>query len=546
MIIKKTELTHKDVFISFASVLLGIFAVSLALFGGFNFGLTIYFVSALIFGTIYFKEKGKKTGAFGIILFILSFLGSFVFTITADFLTNFTLFFILCISIFSYFHILKYGSGNLGDLKLIPMLFYSSFLMPIVNLWVSMKSLFSGRRKSFAKYRKLFVGLLFAVPFLLIIIPLLISGDAAFEGLLKGIGFKEIFPFTLKALFGIIISPIIFSFFFANKKNEKDFKFNVSLDKVKIDSLYGISFLFAIALCYLTYLFSQLAYLFGGLGGILPEEFTMAEYAKRGFFEITAIAIINFIIMGCAHIFFKRDSGVKTNLLKGFMVFIGIFTLLLITTAIAKMVMYIDRFGMTYLRITTSLFLIFIFILCATLTLRSLTRKVLIIRPALITALVILTLIGTVGTKRLIADYNTYAYFSGNLKTLDVETIANCGNPSVANLIKLEKYLAKNQEEYENIEYYAEVVKELSYKFDEMYTEKDGKYIRKNDFKIESFNFEKELAYKAVDEALEKNPKYIEFIYKKEAECYEDDYIECYEHDYHFDDDYDDDYYDEY
>ena len=41
-----------------------------------------------------------------------------------------------------------------------------------------------------------------------------------------------------------------------------------------------------ISLVYVLYLVSQLAYFSGGFSGILPKGYTMAEYARRGFFEM--------------------------------------------------------------------------------------------------------------------------------------------------------------------------------------------------------------------------------------------------------------------
>ena len=53
----------------------------------------------------------------------------------------------------------------------------------------------------------------------------------------------------------------------------------------------------AVCAVYLAYLFSQLAYFVGGFSGILPEGFTRAEYARRGFFEMTCLAGVNLALM---------------------------------------------------------------------------------------------------------------------------------------------------------------------------------------------------------------------------------------------------------
>ena len=108
-------------------------------------------------------------------------------------------------------------------------------------------------------------------------------------------------------------------------------------------------------------MFSQTAYFFSAFSGILPTgyEFTIAEYARRGFFETEAIAFINLLLMG--GILWKsvrRENGELNPILKGIMTFISIFTVLFIITALSKMVMYISEYGLTVLRLCTSVFMI--------------------------------------------------------------------------------------------------------------------------------------------------------------------------------------------
>ncbi len=52
-----------------------------------------------------------------------------------------------------------------------------------------------------------------------------------------------------------------------------------------------------VCLIYAVYLLSQLAYLGGGFAGILPDGYTLAEYARRGFFEMAWLSFINLGLM---------------------------------------------------------------------------------------------------------------------------------------------------------------------------------------------------------------------------------------------------------
>ena len=72
-------------------------------------------------------------------------------------------------------------------------------------------------------------------------------------------------------------------------------------------------------------------YLFSAFAGIRPEEFTYSQYARQGFFELCDILL-------------------------------SVLTFLIITTAISKMMLYIDAYGLTNKRILTMVFMIWMLI----------------------------------------------------------------------------------------------------------------------------------------------------------------------------------------
>ena len=503
------------------SVLIGIVFVSMALWGGFCFGLTLTNLLLIVVGTIYFKVKKIKTGFFGIALLILCCLGSLVFSITVNTLVNVTLFGILFVGISAYFYLINRGSDAIGDLRILPVVFASTFATTLENLTKSTNVLLSSNVKNSSNYTKMLVGFLCAVPVLMVIIPLLISSDAAFESIFNNIS-KDILLWLLKVFLGILISPVIFSYFFSNRNYKDNFNFKNGLQRDKIDGFYAVSFLSMISVCYLVYVFSQLAYIFSGLSGILPENFTVAQYARRGFFEITAIAIINFIIMGSSLLLIKRSKGLIDKIIRIFIWFIGLFTILLIVTAIAKMILYIKSFGMTELRILTSVFLVFLLVLRIVFIMRCVSPKICLFRPALILALLFATVVGFIGTDRFVSAYNTKAYISGKIDTVDVYTMSESGYASAKYLIKLEEHLVRT--EAESSETYEKTVNGLIDVFNGMYEiDKKGLYNRKNEFSIASFNLEKELAYGHFDKYLKENPTFLQEVENRKAE--ENDYI---------------------
>ena len=141
------------------------------------------------------------------------------------------------------------------------------------------------------------------------------------------------------------------------------------------------------------------------------------------------------------------------------------------------------------------------------LVLKCFNAKVTVVRPALITALVLTILVGGAGVGRIVAAYNTEAYISGKLKTIDVNTIGECGDVSITQLIKLEKHLKGE----ENFTTYNQVMDELIDKFYDSYAFKpSGKIVRKENTKIENYNLEVNSSEQDFDEFIEEDPEFVQ------------------------------------
>ena len=116
-----------------------------------------------------------------------------------------------------------------------------------------------------------------------------------------------------------------------------------------------------ILILYVMFFVSQASYFLSAFMGKLPEEFSYAEYARKGFFELCWIVVINLGIMMIMNLHSKNSGKEKTGVLKAYNIIFCIFTLILIATAVSKMVMYIDAYGLTVLRVYTTWFML----LCA-------------------------------------------------------------------------------------------------------------------------------------------------------------------------------------
>jgi hypothetical protein len=93
---------------------------------------------------------------------------------------------------------------------------------------------------------------------------------------------------------------------------------------------------------------------------VLPEEYTFAEYARRGFFELLTVAIINVLLMVLCRAFFK-----ESKILRIVITFMTICTYIMIASAAYRMYLYISVYHLTFLRLFVLLSLMIIALILA-------------------------------------------------------------------------------------------------------------------------------------------------------------------------------------
>jgi hypothetical protein len=171
-------------------------------------------------------------------------------------------------------------------------------------------------------------------------------------------------------------------------------------------------------LVYLLFCAVQLRYLFGG-----KEAAAMAggwaSYAREGFFQLAAVAALN---LGLPLLASQSDTAAKSmglalRLTHGLML---VLTLVILASALRRMQLYVDAFGLSVLRLLTLWAIgIILIVLCAA------GWKLLHpdfffgrwMAPLVLTTWCMLCLCSPGG---LVARYNVNAYLDGRLKTVDL------------------------------------------------------------------------------------------------------------------------------
>ncbi|MBE6749873.1 MAG: DUF4173 domain-containing protein [Ruminococcaceae bacterium] len=521
---KTFELSIKDGIFALLFCVASVMFSSFGLFGGFCGGFTVSFL--VIFGVItaYLCTKNVKISAIGVVLGMLSCALSVIFSITSNGSVRFFGFICIVLSTIIWFDSLVRKDKIKSEVSLLASIFAQVFEEMLPNLPVTFTSFFNGKGKFGKNLGRVLIGIALAIPVLIIVVPLLMSSDDAFKGFVEML-FDNVALTLLEFAIGIVIAVMVITYCLTLKKE------NSKTVEIKgfggVENAIIISFLSVISICYLTYLFSQLAYFFSAFKGFLPKDykFTYAEYARKGFFEMCAIAGINLVLILVVFIISKKKNGKVNIASRLFCVFIGLFTLLIITTAISKMVLYIDTYGMTVLRLTTSAFMIFLAVVFIAVMLKLFIKRIRIIYTALITASIILLVLGIGNVNKVAADYNYYAYKNGLLETeVDVYSFYELGDEGVPYLVKLcdEQDLTLREDAREQVkslitfgDYYETEYEEIKgnlYGFIGRYEVKGKVYDKPS-----QFSFARNEAYEALDKFIEENP---EILYVKNESNY--------------------------
>lgn len=497
------SLQKRDIWFSVFAVVVCVLTAIYGIFGGFALGYTITSVFMLCLFIGYFAKNGKLT-LFSVACGVLAFANGAVFLCTTN--TSVRLFGVvmgLCLSLACLDgFVMGRIKGNGATMGL----FYRA-MATVEHIDIAVKSLFSDRQGNKKIIGKVLVGLLCAVPVLLVVIPLLRASDDAFRGMVDRM-FEHTGETIFKALFGVILSVFAVTYGFSLKKGriapEKSSKF------AGIEDVYLVSFLSAICLCYLLYLFSQLAYFFSAFKGFLPDgEITYAQYARKGFFEMCVIAVINFALVSVTMLLAKKKAGKACLFIRLPATFVSMFTLLIIATAISKMVLYINEYGMTVRRVTTSAFMVFLAVVFISVILRIYIRRINIVKTALLTAGCVVLLLGTVNVNRVCAEYNYESYITGKHKAVDIEALYDLGEEGIPYIVKLatdsDASVKKTARQYLAKAYlrdYFEGVEEL-----QSFTVEDLQK-RETDGKVSQLNLPKIEAYDSLYGYLRENPQF--------------------------------------
>ncbi len=281
-----------------------------------------------------------------------------------------------------------------------------------------------------------------------------LSYDADFAAVLDRLFTFEplqIFSHIGSLLFGIPIGMYLYSLYIATADREGKDKLTVSayrhaLTKLRIaPTATAVTAAVPILALYALFFVTQWKYYLSAFGGSLPAGITYADYAREGFFQLCTVSVINLVIIAALTLLLRRQTAAPPRVLRILSLLFAIFTLILIATALSKMVLYIRIYGLTPKRVYATWGMVVLAAIFVLVIIKQFVRRLQLVALAMTVTVTLFTLLSLSGIDSLIASYNVDRYINGTLPTVDVEAFEELGEAAVPAVVRLAEHLDRQQ-----------------------------------------------------------------------------------------------------
>lgn len=339
-------------------------------------------------------------------------------------------------------------------LLLIPSSVYNSTLL------IKVFSQTRGEKKPNKNLGLYVLGVAMSIPLLAIVIFLLARADRVFEEILDQLNMnllsKNFFQEGMGRIFwAIVMTFLLYGFVSVMLRKKLPGRQGIVEKAQPIPIMVVITLLTAI---YLLFAGIQLVYLFSG-NGTLPEGVTYAEYARSGFFELLAVCIFNVVVS-----FVGKECFQRHWFLDVLLIVMSLCTMVMVASSAMRMLLYIDAYQLTYLRVLVLFALANIALLLAGLIIAIFRPSFSLFTYGVVVLSITYTMFAYSKPDALIASYNIESYLSAPLdKELDLYYLLNSSADAasvIANYqVEIEEYAQGSSMQIEALaDYYEEMV----------------------------------------------------------------------------------------
>ena len=223
-------------------------------------------------------------------------------------------------------------------------------------------------------------GVLIALPIVAVLGVLLSSADPVFGDWMKQAFNLEKLPEYLFRLFYILVIGFILVGVYLNAVHPSSKVEKPAPNTPWIKTFLGWTetgiILGAVVLLFLTFIFIQVRYLFGGTANISETGYTYAEYARRGFGELLGVAALSLMLYLVLSSVARLESLIARTGFKVLAVALMASVLVILASSLQRLMLYEDAYGFSQLRTYTHILILWLAALIAvTIVLELLSRR---------------------------------------------------------------------------------------------------------------------------------------------------------------------------
>ncbi len=421
------------------------------------FGALLFTVFLFSFGAVWLKMSGGRQNPLSVVCAVSAVLFSAGFFITGNGVLH------ICIMLWviaAYVYWIYLSSGNaidgLGDVTWADFI-KAFFVMPWLTPSALYRALFSKKdreasgRKTGMAVLWIFLGLMVALLPTLIVTKVLMYDDS-FRKMVEQIGKFDISE-PLSHLWSLVLAVPLAGYAFSGMISCSDRKYGDRFTAGQVRGATARARVFPQLMCvfsvapllcvYLLFFISQSGYYLSAFTGTLPSGLgSYSEYARSGFFELCGVSAFNAVVLFLVSALMRRKDdgkpGIAQRILSGLL---SLFTVILITTAVAKMLLYIGQLGLTRKRVYTTWFMVllgvcFIFVIVKQIKLNFNSAACMLFAFIILFSVLVLS-----GVDGIIAGYNADRYIDGSLDYFDAPAMGELGDAAVPSLIKVAEHL---------------------------------------------------------------------------------------------------------
>lgn len=229
-----------------------------------------------------------------------------------------------------------------------------AYLISLVNTVTSVRLPFAKPVSN--KSKQIIRGILITVPVIVLFAGLFAGADPVFHKLLSTIfNLHFVSPehvYVILIVFAAACGALGYSF-----SKESIDKGAAPAPKRPMGHIETSILLGSVNVLFVIFIALQASYLFGGAANIANDTFTYAEYARRGFFELIAIAAFTYLILLATEKLIERNTEHHSKAFKYLSTALVLQVMVLMVFAFNRLSLYEAAFGFTTLRLYSHAFI---------------------------------------------------------------------------------------------------------------------------------------------------------------------------------------------